>query len=101
MAFMSDQENGEKGVFFHHTGYMGADGEGSLTGRAIPIGDTSMEEAREMLADAHGVEPGDIAMGDEEMRRTASGRISVGFSKWRSSWDPDKERAERGDPSMN
>jgi biopolymer transport protein ExbD len=60
----------------------------------------SREEAREMMAAAHGMDPADVVIGADEKKayRQRTGRLAVGFSRWNSSWDPG---AEQGDPTLN
>lgn len=55
----------------------------------------SADERRELIAEAHGISPDDVKQIDKS---TAAGRLAVGFSKWRSSWDP---QAQRIDPNLN
>jgi hypothetical protein len=57
----------------------------------------SHEREREILAEGYGIEPDQLV--DMDDRRNQRGRrLSVGFSKWRSSWDP---HAAKSDPSLN
>ena len=75
----------------------------------------SDEETREVIAESRGTDPDKVLFAGEVTPELAAAvtansalrrRMSVGFSKWNSSWDPDKERKQReqqsgGDPSMN
>lgn len=67
-------------------------------GAALEIstyGNTDNDERRELIAEAYGISPDDVKQIDVG---TAAGRLSVGFSKWRSSWDP---HAQKTDPNLN
>lgn len=55
------------------------------------------EEAREHVAELYGTTTERILFGDE-IRTSKVGRVAVGFSKWRSSWDP---HAPKGNPTLN
>ena len=56
------------------------------------------ETAREVLAEGHVNTPDRIHFKDDPVRRGQ--RVSVGFSKWRSSWDPHAEKPQ-SDPNLN
>lgn len=58
-------------------------------------GNIDPDERIEVIAKAHGVSPDDVKLMDNS---TAAGRLVVGFSKWRSSWDP---HANGADPNLN
>jgi hypothetical protein len=89
---MSNPDFPDDGVLFRPTDVMHTP-EGPVTSFDVAYGsDVSRDEAKERIADAHGIDPEAVALGESEMRSTAAGRISVGFSKWRSSWDPHAER---------
>ncbi|MEX1995485.1 MAG: hypothetical protein WD887_01785 [Candidatus Saccharimonadales bacterium] len=55
------------------------------------------EEAREHVAELYDMPPEDVFFGGEAPTSKA-GRLAVGFSKWRSSWDP---HAPKSDPNLN
>lgn len=94
-------ESDKDGVIFQPTGIIHSEEGVMKTFDYSPTGDVSHERAREIIADAHGIDPAAVHLGDAEMRRTAAGRISVGFSKWNSSWDPHAEREKGVDPTLN
>jgi hypothetical protein len=59
----------------------------------------SEEEVRGAMAQFHGVESDQVSINDEiDKVSRGVGRVSVGFTKWNSSWDP---HAENADSNMN
>lgn len=55
----------------------------------------SADERKERIAEAYGISNDDVRQIDAS---TAVGRLSVGFSKWHSSWDP---HAQKTNPNLN
>ncbi len=55
------------------------------------------DKAREKLSDEYGLPPEKIFL-DGETGGSKASRLAVGFSKWRSNWDPHSKTA---DPNMN
>lgn len=77
-------------------------GEGALFDGTVhyPEG-LDKEEVRGIMADAHGVSEDNVMFKGEEPRNDVmrrANRLSVGFRRWNSSWDP---RAQTADPSLN
>lgn len=96
---MSEAE--KDGVIFQPTGIMHTEGGAMTNFQYAPTGDVSHEQAREIIVDAHGIDPDSVQLDGADTKRTAASRISVGFSKWRSSWDPHTEREKGTDPTLN
>lgn len=71
--------------------------EGVETEHAVHTSLTDPDEIKETFARAHGVELTDVREGPSKL-----GRLSVGFRRWNSSWDPHGQ-AETAvyDPNMN
>lgn len=97
---MSGTPDVEKFVDFRYDSVVvGGDGHTEAHVKIVDT-DASKEEAREMMAAAHGMDPADIVIGPAEKKayQRRTGRLAVGFSQWNSSWDP---HAEQGDPTLN
>ncbi len=104
MSLMNKDPGENRGVPFvagqyENVTYL-ADGTSVVEGSCV--GNVGPEEAREMLADAHGTSPDNVIMtrvdGQPYDAPSARlGRTSVAFSssRWRSSWNPG------ADPSQN
>ncbi len=90
-----------KGVIVQPKNVMHTEDGPIVNGTMVGVGGISHEEAKEVVADTYGIDQERISLGEDEMRQTVAGRISVGFQKWNSSWDPHAERDEPADPSLN
>lgn len=81
--------------------HVGADGSAVVHG-TIAHNYDSFEEAKERMAEVHGVNAEDIVFDrdanyNEGMSSAnAAGRMAVGFRKWNSSWQP-----SGGNPNLN
>ena len=98
---MSEFPDDIKGVFVQPTNVLHTEKGPTVSGTMSGVGGISKKEAKELVAETYGIDQERIHLGEDEMRQTAAGRISVGFQKWNSSWDPHAERDEPADPSLN
>lgn len=89
---MSDPESSPIEIVFAETQAVHHTEDGSF----LEIkGFSNVEPGREhqILAESFGVEP-DALIDINDRRNVKARRLSVGFSKWRSSWDPHKDRTD-------
>lgn len=71
--------------------------EGVETEHAVHTSLTDPAEIKETFAQVHGVDVAEVREGPSKL-----GRLSVGFRRWNSSWDPHGEsEVVVGDPNMN
>lgn len=76
-----------------------ADGRRIVEGVGYASPGLSEGETREMLANGYGFDPDSIEItGLQEATASRGRRLSVGFRRWNSSWDPD---ATRQNASLN
>lgn len=100
---MSENSGERKFIGYRDTGLdVGADGSCLRSGEVAHDETVSKDEIREAVAEYSGIDPDKVDVGRDEINaRRASGgtnaeRMSVGFRKWRSSWEP-----SGGNPNLN
>ncbi|HET7528993.1 MAG TPA: hypothetical protein VFJ84_02075 [Candidatus Saccharimonadales bacterium] len=97
---MSDIEHGP--IFNEVKGAHFIPGEGVVLDSTIHYpAEMHRDEVREIVADSYDIPEDNILFEGEEPRNDTmrrAKRLSVGFRRWNSSWDP---KAPKVDPSLN